>query len=472
MKKNNTLKILLITILFTFLLTWLLPITYYSGGLYTDVRYPAGIFDVFSYPTLTFYYFGTTSLYVLLVGAFYAIFNKTGAYKKVCDKIVKLFKGKELIFFGVIIVILTAIVAFCGFSYELFFLLPLLASIILSMKYDSLTVAMTFVGSIAIGFIGNLYSANIVGTYISNLGYEYNDLIIFKIIILVLGMALLLLNIFLYTRKIDKKKDNSCEDLLPEKIEVKNKKGKVKPIWPAIVIFDLILVLMIIGSINFVDAFDVNIFATFHENVMNFTIKDYNIFSKILGFSLQDSSFGNWTSAEFMVIIAIATILLAIIYRVKLSDLFDGYKEGAKKFGLSALLMMLVYTVLIAIQNHPVLLTILKPLLSITDGFNSVTLSLSMFLTNIFNIDTYYIVSTIMPYVMSIITDTGLYPLIGFISQTMQGLCLLIAPTSVVLLGVIAYLKIDYTKWFKNIWKLFIELFILAFVIFTIILII
>ena len=71
MKKNNTLKVLLITILFTLLLTWLLPITYYNGGLNTDVRYPAGIFDIFNYPTLTLYYFGTTAIYVLMVGAFY-----------------------------------------------------------------------------------------------------------------------------------------------------------------------------------------------------------------------------------------------------------------------------------------------------------------------------------------------------------------------------------------------------------------
>ena len=78
MKKNNTLKVLLITILFTFLLTWILPITYFNSGLYTDVRYPAGLFDIFNYPTLTFYYFGQMAIYVLAVGAFYGVFNKTG----------------------------------------------------------------------------------------------------------------------------------------------------------------------------------------------------------------------------------------------------------------------------------------------------------------------------------------------------------------------------------------------------------
>ena len=49
---------------------------------------------------------------------------------------------------------------------------------------------------------------------------------------------------------------------------------------------------------------------------------------------------------------------------------------------------------------------------------------------------------------------------------------MLIAPTSIVLLGVISYLKIDYTKWIKTIWKFFGELLIVAFILFTIILLV
>ena len=121
MKKNNTLKVLLIAILFTYLLTWILPITYFNSGLQTDVRYPAGIFDIFNYPTLTLYYFGTMAIYVLSVGAFYEVFNKTGVFRNIVDKIVKLFKGKEIIFFVTIVTILSVLVAFCGFGYELMF---------------------------------------------------------------------------------------------------------------------------------------------------------------------------------------------------------------------------------------------------------------------------------------------------------------------------------------------------------------
>ena len=139
---------------------------------------------------------------------------------------------------------------------------------------------------------------------------------------------------------------------------------------------------------------------------------------------------------------------------------------------MPALLVVLAYVSVVVTTNHPFLLTILKPLLTITDGFNSVTLSISMFITSIFKMEPYYIATSVLPYVGSIVEDTSVYALIGFITQGMQGLSMLIAPTSVVLLAVISYLKVNYTKWFKGIIAFFGELLLASFIIFTIILLV
>lgn len=468
MKKNNTLKVVLIAILATFLLTWLLPITYYNSGLYTDVRYPTGIFDMLSYPSLTFYYFGQIAVYMLVVGAFYAVFNKTGVYRKVVDKIVKLFKGKEVIFFATVVVLLSTIVSFCGFSYELIFVLPLLTSIILLLGYNKMTVALTLVGSVVVGFMGATFATAIIGSYNEYLLNAYTDLIWIKVIMLVLGIALLVLYILYYNKKNkpNKKEDNS--DLIAEKIEVKSKKGKVKPSWPAIVIFDLILVIMILGALDLAGAFKVSLFDTVHEAVIGFTISNYAIFSKILGSTLTNTSFGNWTASEFTIVIFLSTGILALIYRIKLSDLFDNYKEGAKKFALPAILSLLAYTLVITTSNHPFVLTILKPLLDLTDGFNSITTALSMFITSIFNIEPAYTSYAITPYLTTVVTDQDVYPLVGFISQSMQGLAMLVAPTSIILLSVISYLKVSFTEWIKKVWILALALLLVALILFTI----
>ena len=184
---------------------------------------------------------------------------------------------------------------------------------------------------------------------------------------------------------------------------------------------------------------------------------------------MANASLGNWDVAQFTTILILSTLVLALIYRISINDIFDGYKDGAKKFGLSAFLMVITYTVLITVSNNPIVLTIIKPIMSLYNGFNSVTLSISMFIASIFNIDAYYTASAMLPYVMNTITNTSTYPLVELICQTMQGLALLVAPTSVVLLGTIAFLKVDYTKWIKNIWKFFLEFFVLAFILFIII---
>ncbi len=473
MKKNNTLKVLLIAILFTALLTWILPITYFNGSLASDARFPAGIFDILGYPLGVLPgYFISASFYILLVGAFYGVFEKTGAYRKVCDKLAKTFKGKEILFYATVVTILSVIVAFCGFSYELIFVLPLLASVILLMGHDRITVALTLIGSIAVGMIGSLFGSAITGAYIDTINQSasttlsYTGLIWIRVAILILGIALLTFNIIWRLKKKDIKKDEDKE-LLAQKVEVKSRKGKKRAIWPAIVIFDLILILMIFGSINFSGAFKVTIFDTFNENVMAFKIWDYDIFAKILGSSgLFSGAIGTWNSLDFSMFIILGTIILAIMYRIKPNEIFESYKEGAKKFGLAALLMYLAYTVLVLASNHPIVLTIVKPLMEITNGFNAITLAASTFITSIFFIDPYYTASAILPYAVSVIQDTAVYPLIVFISQAMQGLVLLIAPTSIVLLGITSYLKVSYTEWIKNIWKIFLELLLLCFVAF------
>ena len=45
---------------------------------------------------------------------------------------------------------------------------------------------------------------------------------------------------------------------------------------------------------------------------------------------------------------------------------------------------------------------------------------------------------------------------------------MLVAPTSVVLMTVLSYLDIPYKTWFKNIWKLLLELVVVLAIIFVI----
>ena len=65
MKKNNILKVVLITIAVTVLLTWLLPTATFSSELTIGDRAQMGLFDIFNYPTVALQYFFQILLYAL-----------------------------------------------------------------------------------------------------------------------------------------------------------------------------------------------------------------------------------------------------------------------------------------------------------------------------------------------------------------------------------------------------------------------
>ena len=57
MKKHNTVKVVLITLLVFVLLTWILPAAYFSGQYVEQGRVQMGLFDLLNYPLTALSYF-------------------------------------------------------------------------------------------------------------------------------------------------------------------------------------------------------------------------------------------------------------------------------------------------------------------------------------------------------------------------------------------------------------------------------
>ena len=78
MKKHNTFKVVLITMLVFMLLTWILPAAYYSGSYIDQGRVQMGLFDLFNYPITAISYFGYIAAFVLVVGGRYGYVTDKG----------------------------------------------------------------------------------------------------------------------------------------------------------------------------------------------------------------------------------------------------------------------------------------------------------------------------------------------------------------------------------------------------------
>ena len=82
MRRHSLFKVMGIMLLLLVVLSYIIP------GRTGEVTYlPLG--DIVTYYIQTYYYFFDTLVFILVVGAFYGVLNKTDAYKKLLDKITK-----------------------------------------------------------------------------------------------------------------------------------------------------------------------------------------------------------------------------------------------------------------------------------------------------------------------------------------------------------------------------------------------
>ena len=243
MKKNKmstTTKWVLFAIIITVLLTWILPTSYYQYSLVSDgTRNQVGLFDLFSYPTVALSYFGNIVVYILVIGGFYGVLYKIGAYGKLLNKIAEKAKGKEIIILSVIMVLLAVLTSISGASLGLLMIVPFIISLVLLMGYDKITAAMVTVGSIAVGMIGTTVSSTYVagdygieaqngmGIVNSILQTNSTDLIVAKLIILVIGLALLIIFTICHGKKNKIKEVNKEETILVPSIVEREKSNGV-----------------------------------------------------------------------------------------------------------------------------------------------------------------------------------------------------------------------------------------------------
>ena len=472
MKKHNTLKVVLLSIFVVVLCSWIFPAAQYSGELVTQAREQIGLFNLFSYPLVTLAYFSYILFYVLVCGGLYGVLGKIPAYKKLLEKIVKGFKEKEAIFLALIMILLSAITSLVGFSFGLIILFPMLISIILMMGYNKLVAASVTVGSVICGMIGNTY-ANDTFSYINSiLGTNLTDNLMYKGIILGLAVLLLIFNVLRYAKK---SKTNVVEKdaLIPE--DVKVVKGKKVRVWPLVIIFDLMLIVLLLGVFPWSTIFPKFDWFTKALNwVQTYELFGFPIFAKLLG---DVSLFGEWSymlgsvpSAAIPTLVLITTVILGLVYRVKFDDFLDGIINGMKKALGPAVIMTMLSLILIISTYHPFQLYITNWLLGFGEGLNVVIMSLVAMFSSFVNVDALYVAQSTLPYVTSIFTDSALYPLIAIIFQSIYGLSMLVLPSSIILMGTLSYLDISYGKWLKHIWKLFIEILIVLLIVFIIIL--
>ena len=211
---------------------------------------------------------------------------------------------------------------------------------------------------------------------------------------------------------------------------------------------------VVLTTIAFLSVYGFNI-----DKTGTFLSDKINIFGVLFG---TINAFGSWTITDLIPLLVVVTLFLCLVYKVKFDDVVGGFVEGCKKAFVPALVTILIYTVLVLVTYHPFQAMIYKFVLGWTTKFNVFTTSIVAIIASALNADPLYSAQSVLPYFTSVFSDVTNYSKVFVLFQSMYGLTMLVAPTSLILMIVLSYLRIPFGEWFKSVWKLVLALLILV----------
>ncbi len=478
MKKNNLFKVIGIVILGYIALTWIVPIVASICGETESLSYQVGFVSGGLKLVETFSGFGTSLVFILLVGGFYAILEATGRYEKSLRLIVDKMKGKEKTFLIAIMVLMAIISSVTGLDLALLILFPFVISLILMMGYDKMVALCATFGATIIGMYGATYASTLYGVNNSMLGTSLSGEILAKVILFVLGLGLLIAFVLMYIKKTDVSKSNSSKKEDRKTVKVKVKKeveevttGNKKYVWPIYVVLGLLFLVFILGTTSWGGIFGSNFFSGIHEKIMGWKIKGFAPVETIFG---GMTAFGTWSDPTrfqyYSLLLIFASVILCLFYKINASDTFEAFIKGVKEYTVPAFLALLAYFVFVLTYYFPILSYLTSLIGKLSSSFNVAVTGVNALISSFFYSDFYYYAYYVIYSAVSVLEDSSVLELVSIIYTNIYALVMLVAPTSVLLLTSLSITEVSYKTWFKFIWKLFLSLLIVSFIVFIIML--
>ena len=315
MKNKSVWKAAGLMIALTILLTWVIPSAQIGqDGITIGSINPTGFADLFTNLEIITQYFIKPSIFILFVGMFYGVVNRTGAFKKVVDKIFSLVKKRRFIFLILTVLFYALTTALTGMYIHLFMFIPLSIAVLLKVKYSKGQTVLATVGASTIGLIGEI--SNVIIKQVGN--FEGNTFIWVKVALL----AVLILLTILYAIKVNGKKVEKTEEtevkeellmFVPTKRNAEIE-ANVKGIALTIVL-SLMFVVFVLGLTPWSDN---QIFQKAYLGLKEVKIGEFAIFDALLG---NFEVFGTWTYNSLYPTIAIAIIVLSLVDSLKIKEM-------------------------------------------------------------------------------------------------------------------------------------------------------
>ena len=483
-KMPSSYTVLYILIIILAILTWIIPAGEYEknqagqllAGTYKTVQSnPQGIYDIFMAPVyglignkLTTGSIGV-AFFILIIGGFLGVITETGALDIGIASVIRKNKGKEKRLIPLLMILFAIGGTTYGMAEETIAFYPLLIPIMIGVGFDTVTaVAVILVGS-QIGCLASTVNPFATGVASDTAGVSIADGIVWRLVFLVVMLAISILYVYRYATKIEKNPEKSFvysqrkEDLeffkIPENSSTMTKK-QLYILW----IFILTFFIMILSLIPWGD-FGIKIFQQFNDALLGLPV--------IGGLFRHASPFGTWYFSEITMLFFVSSVLIGVVYRMSENKFLEVFLKGSADLIGVALICAVSRGIQIIMNDGLITATILH---WGEIGLKGLSPQLFITLTYLF----YLPMSFLIPGTSSLAGATmGLLgPMAEFVHvrshlvitafQAASGVLNLFTPTSGVVMGALAIARIDIIVWIKFLAKLILLVIFMSIVILVI----
>lgn len=456
----NSYVIIMMVTVFVAILSWVLPGGAYNyvdpnasvlqpipGTFHAVASKPQGIFNIIMAPINGFMQSVDIILYCLVIGGYLALIVKTGALDASIGKVLKKIKGREYLLVPTLMLIFSLAGAAFGIEEETLPFFPVLIPIFILAGYDTLVGLSVIKVGAALGVMGSIANPFAVAIASKFAGISMGDGIGIRLILLAIYIPSGIIFTMRYAKKVK-------ED--PTKSLVYSQKDEI----------DSFFLKGAEGEGDVLPEFNLKRKIIMGIFVMSFVIMIWGVLPwSELGITIWPTV--HWWFGELTGVFLTASILVAIVDGINSNDFIDTFIAGAADLLSVAIIIGVARGVSVLMTNASITDTLLH---FCETGVTSMSSGMFAFMNYIiFLILSFFIPSssglaTLSMSIMAPLADFAHVGreivVIGYAAAS--SMIAIIAPTSGLLMGVLAMTKTSFSTWIKFMWKFLLYIFVVT----------
>ncbi|KRK80633.1 YfcC family protein [Companilactobacillus nodensis] len=476
--------ILFILIILVAILTWIIPAGEYAttkagniiAGTYRSrSSSPQGLWDIFEAPINGMVGTDSTdgaisvSLFILVIGGFLGVVNKTKTLDDGIGSAVTKYAGREKILIPFLMTLFAIGGSTFGMGEETIAFVPILIPVMLSVGYDTLTaISISLIGS-QIGCMASTINPFATGVASETIHISPGAGMVPRLIFFVCTVIISIAYVMHYAAKVKKNPDQSLvferhqkdlEEFVKnddgEENVAKSLSGKQRAV---LIAFILTFVVMIVSLIPWSS---LNSNWTMFDNFNKWLVK-VPFLGALVGKDILP--LGDWYFVEITTLLFIASVIVMFIFHMSEADYIDAFMNGMKDLLDVAIIVAVARGIQVVMNNGYITATVLH---AGEVGLHGLSSAVFIILTYIFYIPMSFLIpssSGLAAATMGIMGPIGKFSgvagsLVVTAYQSASGFVNLITPTSAIVMGSLAIGHVNIVTWLKYMWKLLAILFV------------